>query len=159
MLSALVDFLILMTDLIAKNLIKPQDRAKSLLGVPWKARGSGRSGMDCLGLIIYSYNIIVTDEELAWAVEADYPACAAIPTQEASGLLESFLTKYFKEDTSSIAPGCCLAFSFKSKGGWVDHLGILTDVGLIHATRNRGVVRDNLTDTYSRRIKKVLVKR
>jgi cell wall-associated NlpC family hydrolase len=113
--------------------------ARSFTGTPYKYGGTTRSGMDCSGLLINSFN----------AVSIKLPR---------SSEDQSKVGKEVK--IKELQPGDLLFFATGKKKREITHVGLVTDVRrkdvkFIHASSSLGVVETNLfTDYYQKRFRK-----
>lgn len=140
------------------------DRARMMLGVPYKHRGRDRHGLDCLGLVLHVYGL--TDAEIdacvrAQEIERGYYAdhdWYRTPDEAAyahcSSMLVDGLTNWLHPTTlKRIKLGDVLLFSFKSRERRPDHAGIYLGSGRVaHADLKRGVVPDPIAGRLERRL-------
>ena len=107
--------------------------ARSYTGTPYKWGGTTRSGMDCSGLLLNSFNAI------------DYK----IPRTSAE---QSKIGK--KVSKSDIKKGDLVFFATGKKKRKITHVGLVTEVKgkdhikFIHASSSVGVTESNLTSDY-----------
>jgi murein DD-endopeptidase / murein LD-carboxypeptidase len=105
--------------------------ARSMIGAPFLHRGRSRLGIDCAGLVILARNAALSPA----IDEQDYPPH---PTpQKVFGLLNRHARRVTKEDAG---PGDVVVVKW---GPRVSHLGILTALGIVHASRTDGKVVEN----------------
>lgn len=108
-------------------------KARSYTGTPYKWGGTTRSGMDCSGLLLNSFNAI------------DYK----IPRTSAE---QSKIGK--KVSKGDIKPGDLVFFATGKKKRKITHVGLVTEVKgkdhikFIHASSSVGVTESNLTSDY-----------
>lgn len=114
-------------------LLKPQeakfiDTARSVIGVPWRHRGVTRTGLDCIGLIIYC----AKEAELL-AVDFKVESYSTFPRPE---LMLKELGKIANR-SSYVRPGGVLLFHRQN----LVHLAIVSGYDtIIHADRDHGAV-------------------
>lgn len=124
----------------------PLERARSLLGVPWRHQGRNpERGIDCAGLLIYAYEV---DEET--------PDYGREPNR---GLMEATLERFLgKPIHDPIEAGDVVAMAYT---GSIRHCGMIGDhvdggLSLIHTDSILGRVTEHrLDDKWLRRIKLV----
>ncbi|MCF6359601.1 MAG: C40 family peptidase [Cyclobacteriaceae bacterium] len=108
-------------------------KARSYTGTPYKWGGTTRSGMDCSGLLLNSFNAI------------NYK----IPRTSAE---QSKIGK--KVAKSDIKPGDLVFFATGKKKRKITHVGLVTEVRgkdnikFIHASSSVGVTESNLASNY-----------
>jgi len=114
------------------------DIARSYTGVPYRWGGTTRSGMDCSGLLMTSFN------------QADL----SIPRTTSEQVKIGKGVSLFK-----LQPGDLVFFAAKkSNPNKITHVGMVTevkgkhDVRFIHASTKLGVVENNIYSDYYRRI-------
>ncbi len=108
-------------------------KARSYTGTPYKWGGTTRSGMDCSGLLLNSFNAI------------DYK----IPRTSAA---QSKIGK--KVSKGDIKPGDLVFFATGKKKRKITHVGLVTEVRgksnikFIHASSSVGVTESNMASNY-----------
>lgn len=114
--------------------------ARAWLGTPFQHQGRLRGkGVDCGGLVIG------VGRELGLAID-EPPAYSMSPDP---GLFPSVLVRYCERvGLADFVPGDILHFSF---AGEPRHVGIATDVGVIHAWAKPGKVVEHRLDAIWRR--------
>jgi len=118
--------------------------ARSMVGVPYKHHGRSRQGVDCVGLIV------VVAEELGIELQGhtDYKK---VPNPDT--LLKGILTHCTRTRGLSITPGNIALMEFSTVTG-ATHVGIITDLGILHAHEVRGYVAEHrINDQWRKRIK------
>jgi cell wall-associated NlpC family hydrolase len=118
--------------------------ARQYLDTPWRHQGRSRSGMDCVGLLI------AVSRDLGVPVEDD-THYSHFPD---SSLLLGHLKKYTEElPLAEAQPGDLVLMCVR---GRLQHTGILTERGLLHAAAcYRKVCEHGLTDEWRRTIRQV----
>ena len=116
--------------------------ARTWLGVPFSHQGRSRAGVDCGGLLI----CIGRD---AGMKIAEPPVYSASPDP---GIFRAHLAAYCDEiATNDRQPGDVIWLSF---AGDPRHVGLVTDIGLLHAWAKPAKVVEHLIDaTWQRRIR------
>jgi len=107
-------------------------KARSYTGTPYKWGGTTRSGMDCSGLLLNSFN----------AINYKIPRTSA--EQSKTGK---------KVAKSEIKPGDLVFFATGKKKRRITHVGLVTevrgkDIKFIHASSSVGVTESNLASNY-----------
>jgi probable lipoprotein NlpC len=107
--------------------------ARSFIGTPYKYGGTSRSGMDCSGLLINSFQVI--DVRLPRSSEDQSKIGAEI-------------------DMKDLQPGDLVFFATGKKKRAITHVGLVTErkgkdnVKFIHSSSSLGVVETNLFAEY-----------
>ncbi len=107
--------------------------ARTYIGTPYKYGGTTRSGMDCSGLLINSFN----------AVKVNLPRSSAAQSQVGTPI-----------KMHDLKPGDLVFFATGDKKKQITHVGLVTDVKskdnikFIHASSKLGVVETNLLAEY-----------
>lgn len=95
-------------------------RARTLVGTRFRAQGRGEGGLDCVGVVLATFDIPVD------AVRRDYRLSANDLPE-----VEHALRVYFRKvGRSGRKPGDLLLLR---TGAWQPHLAVLTDSGIVHA--------------------------
>jgi len=114
--------------------------ARHYLGVRWHHQGRSTAGVDCLGLIVCTARDLGIDE-----ARHDLKAYARLPS---NGVMERRLSCYLSPGNCDV--GDILLFRFS---GEPQHLGIVTDYGMIHAfIQAHKVVEHRLDEVWRSRI-------
>jgi cell wall-associated NlpC family hydrolase len=110
--------------------------ARSYTGTPYKWGGTNRSGMDCSGLLIRSFQ----------SVQVDIPRTSK--EQSKTGV---------KVKLKDIEKGDLLFFATSKRKRKITHVGLVTsvrgrdDIRFIHASSSLGVIENNLYSPYYRK--------
>lgn len=118
-----------------------QTAARQYLGCKWHHLGRTRAGVDCLGLAI----LAARDAGRSLEDRKNYP-------REANGkeLIAECDRQLNKADKNKLKPN---DFILMRMGKQQQHVGIITDIGLIHAHQKAGeVIEHNLDDKWRKRI-------
>lgn len=115
--------------------------ARSYLRVPYMHQGRTRHGLDCIGLVIR----VAHDLGLS---TYDIDGYARVPSGMRMARLISEQCK--KINVADILPGDLLHLAYDTEP---QHLVLVTDMGIIHADSQRGVVEHVLDLSYRRRIR------
>lgn len=114
--------------------------ARTYLGVRWHHQGRSRAGIDCLGLVV----VVAHELGLSKADATDY---GRLPD---GGRLRRALLEHLLPVRGMHAEGDVLMFRFQQAPM---HVGIATDVGLIHAYANmRKVVEHRIDAVWDKRL-------
>jgi len=119
--------------LTKQNMPQVVQAARSFIGTPYLTGGTSRTGMDCSGLVLNSYQAVGYTMPRISYQQAD----AGLP------IAEKDLTK-----------GDLVFFTDRKGNTQITHVGIITDVQLpakvqfIHASTSLGVVENNLKQKY-----------
>lgn len=111
--------------------------ARTYIGVPYKYGGVSKSGMDCSGLLLRSFETI------------DYPMPRTTKDQIRLGK---------KVGVSSVQKGDLVFFKAEKGRNKVTHVGLVTavvspnDIRFIHSSTKLGVVESNLLSDYYKKI-------
>ena len=115
-------------------------QARTWLGVPYKHQGRTRSGVDCGGLLL------CVGEELG--IQVVHPETYSM-SPDPKLIQASILANCTKVD--SIQPGDVLWFSF---AGEPRHVGLASDIGVIHSWAKPGkVVEHRLDEVWLNRLR------
>lgn len=134
------------------------DRAKSLIGKPYKHLGRGLHGVDCLGLAAYALDMKVDDHVPAGRGASGYfvdPMWdhhkGSMENKANSELLTRFVSEHLLiVRWDEIREGDLITFGVKLGEGFPDHVGIFIGGGqFVHATKD-GVVAANFNRTWLR---------
>lgn len=136
--------------------------AQELRSAPYRHLGRGRSGVDCLGLIIHSYEFDEESHPLASEAKSiggyyDKKSWSFEEGNEAHlksvEILSRFLTKHFVPiRTKDARKGDLILMRWKSKNHG-DHVAIISDQGrVIHADMKRGVIEHVPDERFIKRI-------
>lgn len=118
--------------------------ARKWLNTPFRHQGRSRAGVDCGGLVY----CVAQDLGYSPTPYTDYSR-----SPEPSRILQVIGTECVKRSDDIIEPGDILLMSF---AGEPRHVGIATDVGIIHAWMKPGKVVEHIIDNvWRRRIKQV----
>ena len=107
--------------------------ARTFIGTPYKYGGTTRSGMDCSGLLINSFN----------AVKVNLPRSSEAQSKVGTEI-----------KLNELQPGDLVFFATGDKKKQITHVGLVTDVKsrdnvkFIHASSKLGVVETNLFAEY-----------
>jgi cell wall-associated NlpC family hydrolase len=114
--------------------------ARGYLGVRWHHQGRSKAGVDCLGLVV----VVAHELGLSTADSTDY---GRLP----DGMrLRNELARHLEFVRGPGEPGDVLLFRFERRPM---HVGIVSDIGLIHAFANlRKVVEHRLDDAWRARV-------
>lgn len=135
-----------------------------MIGVQYKTLGRDRHGIDCLGLLLWVYEM--RDDQIdacrkAMHTDGSYYRArdwnrdtAAEGYRVSSRMLDAGLRNHLQETTLEQAqPGDALTFSFKSRSDEPDHAGIYVGRGqVVHADMRRGVEEVPLEGALYRRL-------
>lgn len=114
--------------------------ARAYLGVPFLHQGRSRLGLDCGGLLI----AVARDLDID-IVEPGVYSMSPDPALVAQALARNCIR------VADVQPGDALLFSF---AGEPRHVGLATDIGVIHAWAGPGkVVEHRLDAAWRRRLK------
>lgn len=115
--------------------------ARTWIDVPWVHQGRNRHGVDCIGLVL------VTCWELGLT---DYDISGYGRTPNADMLMRELDTHAHRIDLADALPADLALSRFN---GDPQHVGILTDIGILHAYAGSGrVVETPLPGAWRRRI-------
>ena len=132
------------------------ERAKALIGKPYKHLGRGAHGVDCLGLAAYALDKRVEDYVPADMGDTGYFVDVSWDRKKKSAenranseLLTQFVSQHLLEvQWSVMKAGDLITFSVKLGEGYPDHVGIFIGDGqFVHATKD-GVVEQELTQNW-----------
>lgn len=107
--------------------------ARTYIGTPYKYGGTTRSGMDCSGLLLNSFN----------AVKVNLPRSSEAQSKVGTEI-----------KMSELKPGDLVFFATGNKKKEITHVGLVTvvkskdDIKFIHASSSLGVVETNLFAEY-----------
>lgn len=123
--------------------------ARGLLGTPWQHQGRFPGvGVDCVGLVaLIAREMGYRVQEMAAEEPPDYGR------DPVGGLLEMALQRLFVHREGIACPGDLLLFESAHSGR--QHLGIQTDIGMIHAQSGGMVCEVPIDDKWLRSLKRV----
>lgn len=114
--------------------------ARSFLGTRWHHQGRNRAGIDCIGLVV------AVAHELGLLGELDTPNYGRIPDGRT---LRAGLDLYL-QPTPTYQTGDVLLMRFETDP---QHVGIVSDIGIIHAyAQMRKVVEHRIDEVWRKRI-------
>lgn len=103
------------------------ERARALVGTPFRPQGRGVHGLDCVGLAIETYGVPVESVRRNYRLRGEH-----------AGEVRDFLSKQFRRVAATrLLPGDLMLM--KVAAGQL-HLGVRTDVGFVHAHAGLGRV-------------------
>jgi lipoprotein Spr len=96
------------------------ERARALLGTPFRLQGRGPDGMDCIGVAIATFGVPVEDVRRNYRVRGEH-----------ADELRTCVEKYFRRIPSTeLRPGDLMLMRVAAD---LLHLGIRTAAGFVHA--------------------------
>lgn len=119
------------------------ESARKYLGVKFKHQGRTSSGLDCAGLLIVSLKDLGVNpvDRTDYSIEPNPPQ-----------MLEVIESNCYEIPKNNLKPGDVIWLKFLHDP---QHLGLVTDVGIIHAYSTRkGVVEHAINKAWERRIMK-----
>lgn len=118
-----------------------QEAARTYLGCKWHHLGRNRAGIDCLGLLV----LAARDVGVELDDKKNYPRQA-----DGESLLAECDRQLKKADKHNLKPNDIVVIRF---GKSPQHIGIVTDIGLIHAYQTAGsVVEHSIDKKWQKRI-------
>lgn len=123
-------------------MIDQATRAIACVGTRFRHQGRVPGvGLDCLGLVVHSVHGEQHDRR-------DYPHVPDTVALQAA--LDALFDRLDVNSAEDAPAGAVLAFAFGSHRR-VRHLGIRTDVGMVHAIRPTGVVETPIVEPWTSR--------
>ena len=96
------------------------ERARALVGTPFRLQGRGAGGLDCVGVAIATYGLPVEKVRCNYRLRGDH-----------AGEIVDFLSEDFRRVPSArLRPGDLILMRVSDDQL---HLGVRTDAGLVHA--------------------------
>ena len=121
--------------------IEVVETARTYLGTRWRHQGRDRQGLDCVGLVLrVARDLGLTEFEIS-----NY---GRVPSNR---MMERVLAEQCCRTTlAEIDSGDILHLAFEKQP---QHLAIVTDIGIIHADNEYGVVEHGLNRTWRMRVR------
>ncbi|MGV1017442.1 MAG: C40 family peptidase [Fluviibacter phosphoraccumulans] len=117
------------------------DCARGYLGVRWRHQGRSANGLDCIGLVVR----VAHDLGLSTDDASDYGRVA-----EGKRLQHEFDKRFVVVPKESAQPGDIILMAYY---GNPQHVGLMTDIGIIHAMLGvRKVVEHRIDHVWNSRI-------
>jgi len=126
---------------VERSRIEVVETARSYIGTRWRHQGRDRRGLDCVGLVLrVAHDLGLTDFDVS-----NY---GRVPSNR---MMERVLSEQCEKTTlAEIESGDILHLAFEKQP---QHLAIVSDVGIIHADNEYGVIEHSINRTWRMRVR------